>query len=299
MYNALLGSTDLDGKNFCYTNPLVNSQRTPWHVCPCCVSNISRTLLMIPTWTYVKSDNGIYTNLFIGSRINVEKVAGTDVEMVQKTDYPWSGKVSITVNPKQSKRFTVYVRIPNGSTSDLYTETPPVKGYTSFKVNGKTVTPKIDKGYAVVTRDWQAGDHIELDLPMTPQRITASKLVQADQGHVALKYGPLVYNVERADQPSLEGQLSSEPIRADWRPDLLGGVVALTGKWKDGTPMLAVPNYARMNRVERTTAIGGDSGVNYAPGSAGAGSGAAGQGAPRQRRQRGVESIVWMRDGTV
>jgi hypothetical protein len=295
MYNALLGSTDLDGKNFCYTNPLVNSQRTPWHVCPCCVSNISRTLLMIPTWTYVKSDNGIYTNLFIGSRINVEKVAGTDVEMVQKTDYPWSGKVSITVNPKQSKRFSVYVRIPNGSTSELYKETPEVKGYTSFKINGKAVTPNVEKGYAVVTRDWKAGDHIELELPMQPQRITATKLVQADQGRVALKYGPLIYNVERADQANLDAQLSSEPIRAEWRPELLGGVVALTGKWKDGTPMLAIPNYARMNRVERATTIGGDSGVNYAPGTVG---GAAGQAAPRPRRQRGVESIVWMRDAT-
>ena len=27
MYNALLGGVDLDGKNFCYTNPLVNTER--------------------------------------------------------------------------------------------------------------------------------------------------------------------------------------------------------------------------------------------------------------------------------
>ena len=67
-------------------------------------------------------------NMFIGSRINVEKVAGTDVEMVQKTDYPWSGKVAITVNPKQSKKFSVYVRIPNRDTSELYTPTPEVSG---------------------------------------------------------------------------------------------------------------------------------------------------------------------------
>lgn len=296
MYNALLGATDLKGTVFCYTNPLINSQRTEWHVCPCCVSNISRTLLMIPTWTYVKSKDGIYTNLFIGSRINVEKVAGTDVEMVQKTEYPWSGNVAITVNPMQSKRFTVYVRIPNGSTSELYTESPAVKGYTSFKVNGKAVTPKIEKGYAVVTREWKAGDRIELELPMQPQRVTASKLIQANLGRVSLKYGPLVYNVERADQPSLDGQLGPEPIRAEWRPDLLGGVVALSGKWKDGTPMVAIPNYARMNRAGQNAGSGGESGVNYAPGSSG-GNASAGQGAPRSRGQRMVQSIVWMRDG--
>ena len=41
MYNALLGSTDLEGKHFYYTNPLdANEPRTDWHVCPCCVGNI-------------------------------------------------------------------------------------------------------------------------------------------------------------------------------------------------------------------------------------------------------------------
>src|SRR5450756_1222507 len=81
MYNALLGSIDNEGKNFYYTNPLSCSKpRDAWHVCPCCVGNIPRTLLMIPTWTYVKSDDGLYVNMYVGSTINVEKVAGTDIQ---------------------------------------------------------------------------------------------------------------------------------------------------------------------------------------------------------------------------
>ena len=91
---------------------------------------------MLPTWTYAKGEDGIYVNLFIGSTINVGKVAGTDVEMVQKTDYPWSGNVAITVNPKESKKFTVYVRVPNRTTSALYTPTPQVSGLKSLAVNG-------------------------------------------------------------------------------------------------------------------------------------------------------------------
>ena len=46
MYNALLGGVDLEGRSFCYTNPLINTERTLWHVCPCCVGNIPRTVLM-------------------------------------------------------------------------------------------------------------------------------------------------------------------------------------------------------------------------------------------------------------
>ena len=43
----------------------------------------------------------------------------------------------------------------------------------SFAINGQAMTPKIVKGYAVVTREWKAGDRIELELPMEPQRVVA------------------------------------------------------------------------------------------------------------------------------
>jgi uncharacterized protein len=39
---------------------------------------------------------------------------------VQATDYPWKGKVSITVNPKAEKNFSVRIRVPNRSVSSLY-----------------------------------------------------------------------------------------------------------------------------------------------------------------------------------
>ena len=89
LYNALLGSMDLEGKNFYYDNPLdEGNRRYDWHVCPCCVGNIPRTLLALPTWMYAKDQDGIYVNLFVGSTVKIDDVAGTDVEMVQDTDYP-------------------------------------------------------------------------------------------------------------------------------------------------------------------------------------------------------------------
>ena len=266
MYNALLGGVDLKGKSFCYTNPLVNTERTLWHVCPCCVGNIPRTLLMMPTWAYVKSKSGIYVNMFVGSRIHVGKVAGTDVEMVQKTDYPWKGAIAITVNPAETKTFAVYVRIPNRNTSKLYTESPAIQGYKSFSINGKPVKPQVEKGYAVIEREWQAGDRIELELPLEPQRVTADDRIKADTGDVALKFGPLVYNVETADQQQIDQPLSSAPLRTEWKPELLGGVMVIHGTWKDGSPMLAIPNYTRMNRVGPPPNYPGESAINYAPG---------------------------------
>jgi DUF1680 family protein len=259
MYNALLGSLDLEGKNYYYTNALNSSQsRYAWHVCPCCVGNIPRTLLMIPTWTYVKSKDGLYVNMFIGSKINVEKVAGTDVEMVQKTDYPWSGKVSITVNPKQTKEFTLFIRVPDRTTSALYTPTPVVSGLKSLTVNGNSVLNKIVNGYAEIKRTWKAGDRVDFEMPMEIQVITADERIEADRGRVALRYGPLIYNVEKADQPDIDKYIGTGPLKAEWCGDLLNGVMTIKGTWSDGTPLMAIPNYARNNRntVKSTYAPG-------------------------------------------
>jgi DUF1680 family protein len=253
MYNALLGSLSLDGKDFTYTNPLSTAQpRYEWHVCPCCVGNIPRTLLMMPTWTYVRGEDGLYVNLFVGSTIKVEKIAGTDIQMIQKTDYPWSGKVDLTVNPAKPANFTLYIRVPNRTTSALYTPTPQVSGLVSLSVNGQSMTPTIEHGYAVIRRTWKKGDKVALELPMKIQQVTADDRIEADRGRVALRYGPLVYNVEAADNKDITQSLGPAPLRLEWEPNLLHGVMVIKGQWADGSPLVAVPNYARMNRVAPT-----------------------------------------------
>ncbi|MBB6255075.1 glycoside hydrolase family 127 protein [Nitrospirillum iridis] len=297
MYNALLGSTALDGKTFCYTNPLLDTERTAWHVCPCCVGNIPRTLLMVPTWTYAKDKGGVNVNLFIGSRVNVGEVAGTKVEMVQKTNYPWDGAVALTVNPAQARIFAVRIRVPDRATSALYTAVPAVRGLDGLTVNGKPAQYRMDKGYAVVEREWTAGDRVDFVLPLAVQRVTGDDKVEATRGKVALRYGPLVYNVERADQPSIDQPLATTPLTAEWRPDLLGGVVVLKGQWRDGTPMLAIPNYARMNRLGGGDAQVGGTGstVNYAPGAQGQVTASAAAGEPADLdTSRARHSQVWI-----
>ena len=249
MYNALLGAVDLEGKNFTYTNPL--QDRTPryaWHVCPCCVGNIPRTLLMVPTWTYVKGSDGLYVNMFIGSTVDVGEISGTKVQMVQKTNYPWDGAVTMTVNPEKPTDFALRIRVPNRATSVLYSSATPLSGLKKLTVNGKPVEIKMDKGYAVITRTWKKGDKIELEMPLGVQKLTADARIEATRNKVALRYGPLLYNVEVADQPRIDLALAKSPLSSEWRSDLLGGVMAIKGQWQDGSPMLAIPNYARMNR---------------------------------------------------
>ncbi len=106
-----------------------------------------------------------------------------------------------------------------------------------------------------MTREWKAGDRIELELPMEPQRVTSDPRIQANTNLTALKYGPLVYNVEAADNQNIDRKLGDAALRTEWKPDLLGGVMVIQGKWADGSEFTAIPNYARMNRVGPPTCL--------------------------------------------
>ena len=283
LYNAMLGSLDLEGKNFYYQNPLTaRGARYPWHGCPCCVGNIPRVLLLLPTWAYVADAHSVYVNLFLGSTVTVPDVAGTDVQMVQDTDYPWSGNVTITVNPERSRRFNVNIRVPNREVSDLYTNWPKANGITSITVNGELVLPAVENGYAVISRRWRAGDKIDVVLPMKIQRIKASDKIEATRGQVALRYGPLIYSAEAVDQDITKVLSPDAPLTLEWRPDLLEGVMVITGKWSDGSDFLAIPNYARSNRFDQPDGQGQNFG---GPGTT-----------ARRRRSRGISSTVWLKD---
>jgi hypothetical protein len=118
----------------------------------------------------------------------------------------------------------------------------------SLAVNGRKIPVKIVNGYAVIERKWKAGDRIELELPMEIQVIKADERIAADRGLVALRYGPLIYTIETADQQRLDLSPDLKSLMTEWHGDLLGGVMVIKGKWSDGSPLLAIPNYARQNR---------------------------------------------------
>jgi DUF1680 family protein len=207
---------------------------------------------MLPTWMYATAPRGLWVNLFAGSTVTVTNVAGTSVRLVQTTDYPWNGKVTLALDPAVPRTFTLHLRVPNRQTSALYTGEPAVQGLISLALNGAPVPVRLERGYAVISRRWQAGDRLEFEIPLPVQRVRASSQVAADAGRVALRVGPLVYNFESVDQ-NLDAVLSpASPLATEWQGDLLGGVMVVKGRFADGSPLLAVPNYARLNRGGRS-----------------------------------------------
>jgi DUF1680 family protein len=274
LYNAILGSVDLEGKNFYYQNPLTSrGPRYSWHGCPCCVGNIPRTLLMLPTWTYVLGDDGLYVNLFIGSEVTFNDAQGKRLTLTQTTDYPFDKHVKLKIGVEEPRKFVLRVRAPQREVSALYDATPDADGLEMLAVNGEPVEPRQQRGYWLVERTWNDGDEVTWSLPLAVQRVRADERIVENRDRVALRYGPLVYSLERADQ-DLDGALpAAAELATEWEPELLGGVLVIRGKFADGSPLTAIPNYARENRSERPAAEEGG-----------------------RRRRGGPNSIVWVRE---
>jgi DUF1680 family protein len=161
------------------------------------------------------------------------------VRIVQDTRYPWDGAVKVTVTPDHPGDFTIKVRIPGWARnepvpSDLYHFTDAVNDPVGLKVNGTPAALTLDKGYATLTRRWEAGDVIDLTLPMGVRRIVANDRVEADRDRVALQRGPIVYAAEWVDNTNGHVRNLVLPdtavLRTEFRPDLLNGGQVVTAQ---------------------------------------------------------------------
>jgi len=242
IYNGVLSGVSLSGDKFFYDNPLESDgehSREKWFGCACCPGNITRFVASIPQYIYATSGNDIYVNIFAQNDAKI-KTAGNVVNISQKTDMPWDGKVVISVDPKKAQSFALRLRLPSWASdkpvkTSLYSYLEPAKEY-QLKVNGSPVSATMKDGYIVVDRKWKKGDKVEYILPLEVRHILANDNVEDDRSKFALERGPIVYCLEGADQADSsvfdKYVLISEKISVAFSENLLQGVVVLQGKAK-------------------------------------------------------------------
>jgi uncharacterized protein len=238
LYNAVLHGISLDGTNTYYCNPLTDADHARDNCWVCCPPCLSRTLLRVPGYLYAQTDRDLYVNLYAASRATV-RLKETTVRLSTETRYPWDGAVKITLTPENVATFSLRLRVPAWCRQ------------ATLRFNGAVApSPRVENGYATLTREWRAGDVVKLDLPMPVERIEAHPRVQADAGRVALQRGPIVFGLEGVDNAgNLSITLPADPqLRAAFRPELLGGITVITGRATDGRPFTAIPFYALANR---------------------------------------------------
>ncbi len=223
LYNGALAGLSRDGEHYFYMNPLESNgtpSRWDWHTCPCCTMNVSRLVASVGGYFVSTAPDGIAFHLYGGISTSLE-VDGTRVDVREVSNYPWSGDVTISIDPAEDKAFDLKLRIPGWC-----------RGATA-KVNGEPVALDAVNGYATVHRTWKKGDTVTLDLPMPAERIYANPHVVMDIGRVALQRGPLVYCLEEADNPGGTVQRFKLPRSSDIavrKTELFDGIVQLTAE---------------------------------------------------------------------
>ncbi len=234
LYNSMLSGVSLSADRFFYPNPLESNgqhERQAWFGCACCPSNVARFVPAIPGYIYGVTKNELYVNLYISNDADIS-LGNRKIKVSQKADFPWNGKVEMTVDPESQGRFKLKLRIPGWARNEaipggLYKFTDQNNESFKLSVNGETLTPEIENGYAVINRKWNKGDKILLDLPMPVRAVIADERIKDDIGKMAVQRGPVIYCAEWPDNN--DGKVlnlvidKGSAFSTEFAPDLLGG----------------------------------------------------------------------------
>lgn len=209
-YNALLGAMKPDGSDWAKYSPLAGERLQGSEQCGmglnCCVASGPRGLFTLPLTTVMSDKVGVQVNFFVDGSYHLETPNGQMVEVIQQTDYPVSGNISLKLLLPKVEDLTLRVRIPAWSRQ------------SALAVNGEPVKSVIPGQYAEIRRAWKTGDVVSLVLDMRGRVIHIGKLPE----NMAIVRGPIVLtrdarlggpNVDATITPvaDKEGYLNLEP----------------------------------------------------------------------------------------
>jgi DUF1680 family protein len=185
LFNMRRGTQDRNGMLMYYVSlrpGLYKSFGTPFDAFWCCTGTGSEEYAKLTDSIYFQSDDALYVNLFVSSRLDWKE---RNLTLRQTTKFPNEERVRLTFESTPTSAVKLKIRVPywlsGGSAAGL-----------NLLVNGASQRAAPDAaGYAVVERSWKAGDVVEIDLPMALHIAPAN-----DDKHIqAAMYGPLVLAV--------------------------------------------------------------------------------------------------------
>jgi len=241
LFNGILSGMALDGKSFFYVNPLevlpeashkderkfhVKPVRQKWFGCACCPPNLARLLSSIAAYAYTESEDTLFVHLYMGSKVDkkVKNETGSD-SMVQigiEANFPWEGKVTISLKSQEKTNFTLALRIPDWS-----------RGFILSDMENEQ--QRMKDGYLYITKTWDKEESFVINFNMETSLIRANPLVREDFGKAAVVRGPLVYCLEEADNGKNLHLISiaEKPELKEITEEFLGQKpVIITGKGK-------------------------------------------------------------------
>lgn len=199
IYNGIISGISLDGKAFFYENPLeVNlidrkrhtslknpdvrlpiTRRQEVFGCSCCPPNLTRFFASVANNVFSQDESRIVVHQFMSCTAEFN-----NMNIIMTTDYPADGKVSISVHNAKGK--TLLVRIPGWCKNYSFSKSFIVKhGYAEMQVDSDEF-------------------NLVINFVMVPEFIRGNPSVRHLSGKAAVMYGPIVYCVEKCDNPDIE-----------------------------------------------------------------------------------------------
>ncbi|MGJ8694146.1 MAG: glycoside hydrolase family 127 protein [Thalassotalea sp.] len=237
MHNSGLSGISIEGKDYFYANPLrmlhntrdydshddvtETPNREPYLACFCCPPNLVRTISNLSGWAYSLADNGVYVNLYGSNNLDTQMLDGASLKLTQDTEYPWQGLVKLTVEACKTEAFDIALRIPGWATG------------AEITINGEKLdVATVPATYAILNRQWQAGDVIIIDIPMEATFIEGNRRIEEVRNQVAVKRGPVVYCVETPDLPAGSSVLDvyiqgDSALEVSYQENFLGGTATI------------------------------------------------------------------------
>jgi DUF1680 family protein len=223
LYNGVNAGLSLDGSLLCYRSSTaagMEKMRSRFFESDCCPPDVLALLEALPGYFYSAGRDGLYVNLYNNSELDWRLNDGVPLKVVQTTNYPWSGEIKLALYPAKSSQFTIWLRWPSWApTADVL-------------IDGNRVAGDFKRGqYIPLTRTWEPGDVITLNLPVQTVAVRANPLAAGLYGRVAWERGPLVYALEQIDQGN--NSLPDIFLRpaatgtAEFRNEMLGGITVL------------------------------------------------------------------------
>ncbi|MBQ8050434.1 MAG: glycoside hydrolase family 127 protein [Bacteroidaceae bacterium] len=176
----------------------------------CCVGTGMENHSKYGEFIYAHRGDTLFVNLFVNSELRNERFG-----LRQETRFPYEQHSRLTVT--QDGTFTLAIRRPEWATGQAST-------------------------YTYTTRDWKAGDVVDIDLPMSLSYETCPGLT----GYIAFRYGPILLGAKTSTE-NLAGQFAGEG-RMDHAPSL-GTQLSLTS-----APMLIGERARVMEAIEAVNA---------------------------------------------
>lgn len=201
IYNHLSAAQRPDGAQWCYFTPL-EGRKSYGPGINCCVSSGPRGMALAPlVGCLTGRENGkpmIVLNYFENADYKVQ-IENTTVQISQKSEFPFSGKMLITfvfsnksehpVGSGKPVNFGLKLRCPDWAR--------PVE----IKYKNRLITPELRNGWLTLNpQDWNNGDELEVSFNLEGRMIIGT---HGNDGLAALAYGPFVLACDTSDNPDL------------------------------------------------------------------------------------------------